>query len=260
MKLAHYTAIGNLEHIVKPDGLHFHLSRFSDMNEPHEIRWAEKVLSKIGLLEPAKNEDRYKVYPYVLSMSGNIDDMTMWRLFGNNGNGVCFVFDHDGIDRIKDTKHRSEGDDTPGCICHNVLYGDDDEILFKIRNMAEHLHSVGLFSNELLCTFLKPMDFYVENEYRYCHVNSQIVMRANPNEIYDTDEEDTKQINVKNTSRGLVRYVGKILPSSALEKIIVGWATSDNTVEIIKSFLDSLVCDECDYSHVEVVKSRFPLV
>ncbi len=257
MELAHYTSLQIALQILQDDGIHFHLSRYSDMNEPHEIAWSKRELIKLGKLDMSSEDTDYV---YVLSLSKKIDDLTMWRLYGLEYMGVCLVFELDTIDDIRNAKPR-KSDDTP-TVCGNVIYGVDDiENVEGIEGMKDKFSKNCLYTNELMCAFVKPVDFKIEGEYRFCHINheEQIWYCDNDSQEFTSSDwnENTYSVKVKNTSHGLVRYVEKIFPISSLKKIIVGGYCNPNTKEIISSFVKEL---NSEYSNVEIILSKFPLV
>lgn len=255
MELAHYTSISNVLKILQKDGLHFHLSRYSDMNEPHEIEWSRRELKRTANF--IENDEDVE-YIYVLSLSKNIDDLTMWRLYGAECSGVCFVLDLDGITKVMDVKSRTVGDESSNCICGPVIYGLDR--MGDVKQMIDKFKHIGLYSNELACAFIKPDGFKSEGEYRFCHVN-----RENCNFSYNqlcqysqsNWEENTAQVDVKCGGNGLIRYVEKIIPASSLKRIIVGGDCNKNTEEIIQTYINNL---DGQYKSVKINRSDYPLI
>lgn len=83
------------------------------------------------------------------------DDLTQWRLYGDNAKGICCVFD---VDESK------LGDDF---VLQYVIYGDS--LLKKLDELQKRLKKINeLFSLDLtqLKCFVKPKDFKVEKEVR----------------------------------------------------------------------------------------------
>lgn len=98
---------------------------------------------------------------YITSFTNRIDDLTMWRLYGDNGKGVCLVFSEP----------------------HNCNYyfpidytGTNSKVCLKAKKICEELDRHGFkFTFKSLETiwqyFLKPKGFSDEHEFRYLRID-----------------------------------------------------------------------------------------
>lgn len=253
MQVSHYTCLQNLTNIVKTDGLHFYMSRFTDIDEPHELAYAFNVLESHRLL--SGREDDEKFYPYILSMSKNLDNLIMWRLFGDLCEGVCLVMEASDFEIIG-SRHHSQTDASPELFGNDVYYGDDD--IDKIRQLYRTLNDVGLHSNELVASFIKPKEFSIENEYRLCHVNNPQwnITRDNKSGNIDFGKtmEQLKNVLIRQQNKRLIRYIETVLDSKCLKKIIIGPKCNECNIPIIRDYLRSI-----NLTDVSVIKSKYPL-
>lgn len=99
---------------------------------------------------------------YITSFTHKIDDLTMWRLYGDNGKGVCLVF--------------SEPHD---CNYYFPIdySGINSEICIKVKKICEELEKHGFkFTFKSLEAiwqyFLKPKGFSDEQEFRYLRIDN----------------------------------------------------------------------------------------
>lgn len=100
---------------------------------------------------------------YITSFTNKIDDLTMWRLYGDNGKGVCLVF--------------SEPNE-----CSYYLpidySGKNSKIYLKSKTICEELlnkHGIKFTFKSLESTwqyFLKPEGFSTEQEMRYLRIDT----------------------------------------------------------------------------------------
>lgn len=99
---------------------------------------------------------------YITSFTNKIDDLTMWRLYGDNGKGVCLIF--------------SEPHD---CNYYFPIdySGINSEICLKAKKICEELDKYGFkFAFKSLEAiwqyFLKPKGFSDEQELRYLRIDN----------------------------------------------------------------------------------------
>lgn len=99
---------------------------------------------------------------YITSFTNKIDDLTMWRLYGDNGNGVCLVF--------------SEPNECPYYLPIDYS-GKKSKIYLKSKSICEELfikHGIKFTFKSLESTwqyFLKPAGFSTEQEMRYLRID-----------------------------------------------------------------------------------------
>lgn len=99
---------------------------------------------------------------YITSFTSKIDDLTMWRLYGDNGKGVCLLFQEP-----LETNH-----------FYPVDYsGDKSNIIKESKRICSELEKHGFkFTFKSLQTiwqyFLKPSGFSDEKELRYLRIDN----------------------------------------------------------------------------------------
>ncbi len=112
--LYHYTSVESLYHIlgVEGDEITMRATHASFMNDPDEFEYADIIIKEsLKQFERLKNlsEDKSRFLagkhgllntlgkiggdPYILSFSEFDDDLTLWRAYGKDGNGVSIGFD-----------------------------------------------------------------------------------------------------------------------------------------------------------------------
>lgn len=133
------------------------------MNDKLEIG---HLYGKLQNEDSAYIEDKTKVHSarhrYITSFTNRIDDLTMWRLYGDNAQGVCLVF--------------SEPYECN--YCFPVDYsGRDSELHIRTKRICDELDKHGIkFTFKSLETtwqyFLKPKGFSDEQELRYLKIDN----------------------------------------------------------------------------------------
>ena len=111
-------------------------------------------------------EDKTKIHyarqRYITSFTNKIDDLTMWRLYGDDAKGVCLVF----LEPYKCDYY------------FPVDYsGKDSDICHRVKRICEKLEKKGIkFTFKSLehtwQYFLKPNGFSYEHELRYLRIDS----------------------------------------------------------------------------------------
>lgn len=100
---------------------------------------------------------------YITSFTDKIDDLTMWRLYGDNGKGVCLVF--------------SEPNECPYYLPVDYL-GKESEICRNVKRICSDLlnkHGIRFTFKSLEYVwqyFLKPEGFCDEQELRYLRIDN----------------------------------------------------------------------------------------
>ena len=136
----------------------FRMNSIISMNDIYEGEWINHLLYGSDKVDDNKlridNIERKNVL--VTSFTGNRDDGSMWRLYGNNGIGVCMGFEIPKKDVTK------------------VIYvAANDENFLKLHNKLSILGKDGLSvvfkSAQDMRYIVKSSTFKVENEYRYLY-------------------------------------------------------------------------------------------
>lgn len=133
------------------------------MNDRMEIG---HIYGKLCNEESTYLEDKTKLHiarsRYITSFTDKIDDLTMWRLYGDNGNGVCLLF----------LEPRNCNYFYPVDYANSV-----PAICLKTKKICDEMEKVGFkFSFKSLETvwqfFLKPIGFSDEAELRYLRIDN----------------------------------------------------------------------------------------
>lgn len=126
------------------------------MNDIYEGAWIDHVL--YGEENSSEEKLRYtyldNINTLITSFASQRDDASMWRLYGNNGNGVCLSFK---VDRTKVSKvvYISEGDKRLSELREKVKKLKDEGINIRFKGIDE------------MKLFVKSSSFNIENEYRF---------------------------------------------------------------------------------------------
>jgi len=126
------------------------------MNDIKEIGHLNGEISKQNPDLENKTKLHFARQRYITCFSDKLDDLTMWRLYGDNGKGVCLVFSQPEVYEYyfpvdycgKKSSKIIEAEE----ICHKMEEQGID-FIFKSKNIIWQY-------------FLKPSDFSYENEYR----------------------------------------------------------------------------------------------
>lgn len=170
----HYTSIKNLISILRSQSVR--LYDFNNFNDSLEFVYANKYFLSKERIELELKEFKSQLFGLSLC-EYNEDNITnninLWRLYADNGNGVCIVFElvNENINEIYGY--------TFGKIKYCQIGVNIDE-LEKIRERAEEHQKKYDFSctnlEELLtpiCCFYKTNLFKIENEIRLFHFSKK---------------------------------------------------------------------------------------
>lgn len=135
------------------------MSSLAIMNDTTEIDYAASYLKKQGIDEELQTVAKDSVYTYITSLSQKRDDLTMWRLYGNDTKGVS-------IEYII-PEHLAE-DFLLARVCYADKKGSDSKLNFikdliqsKIGERMFRLNYWSLWQH-----FFKPYDYVIEQEVR----------------------------------------------------------------------------------------------
>ena len=167
-KLYRYTSSVTLYRIFssKDDPkLHHSLSSLITMNDVTEVDYANSYLLKnnVDMINSVCIEDNRKnsVHTFITSLSDKKDDLTMWRLYGNNATGVCIAYEYDETNF-----------DFSYFMLARVSYADENKKNNKLDFIAELLQSsIGgrkfrLNNWNIWQHFFKPHEYQIESEVR----------------------------------------------------------------------------------------------
>ena len=161
----HYTSLTSLDTILKEDGVKLWATRYGFLNDKREFVWANQVikpeLEKIAKQNGETYDPEHQVHPYIVSFCDAEDDLTMWRLYGNDGKGVCLTFD------INEMDIRFEN-----FMAHmSVVYANENNIRESIE-LAHNIYQQDYANTRIadnyreVSAFVKHKDYEIEQEYR----------------------------------------------------------------------------------------------
>lgn len=265
----HYTTLEALEGILKDD-ICLWATRYDHLNDPHEQIWAKSTIMDYCNQHPYKDflpeqdfEEWFAKDTYILSLCDTPDCRNMWRLYCNDGKGICLTLDRGILSEISHKNARNDPQHTYD-VFENVLYSSKTDI----NNAIEYWRKKGVFNrnpdepiDELmyLCAFIKDKDFEIENEIRYArirelsHINASYNPGIEGGVDYKFNMDDT---DVKYRKRGdieIIPYIELSFPAKTLKSITIGYRYKYDAVEpFIRNFLNK--CGNL-YKEVEIKRS-----
>lgn len=92
-KVCRYTSMDSFFQLIERGSQN--MCSFVSMNDPNEGRYAESWMSwkMVNWRDEPKIDLENRYYLLSCSKSEMIDDLTMWRLYGDDAQGVCIVYD-----------------------------------------------------------------------------------------------------------------------------------------------------------------------
>ena len=158
--LCKYVSLGTYMNMLK--NRTFRINSITSMNDTSESFFLGEFLCNIY----QSNEERYKETvknhnTLITSLSKRYDSALMWRLYGDNGKGVCLVFD------VKDAEAKP------------ILYiGEKTSRYQQLRTAIRNLNKKGIniFVNDIdgLRFFVKSNQFDYEDEYRLVYSSEYV--------------------------------------------------------------------------------------
>lgn len=261
----HYTSLDALKGIIQSK-ICLWATRYDHLNDPHEQVWAKNVISDYCSQDPYINykptehfEDWFAKYSYIISFCDIPDYRNMWRLYCNDGKGVCLSFDAEVL-AAESQKNTNIDPQHSFDVFEKVYYSSKK----TIKDAVEYWRQRGVFNlnhyepiDELmnLCAFIKDDDFSIENELRYARIREISYIEA----LHNSQKEGCIEWkffhddnDVKYRNRGeleIVPYIEIQFPPNALKAITIGYQYKYEELEpYIRSILSS-----CGNSYKEVI-------
>lgn len=165
MRLYKYVSLGT--YLCMLNYKTFRMNSIISMNDIYEGEWINHLLYGSAKIDDNKLriDNIHHKNILVTSFTGNRDDGSMWRLYGNNGLGVCMGFDILKKDVAK------------------VIYVEEkDEYFRKLRDKLSNLNKEGISltfrSAQDMQYIVKSSTFKVENEYRFIYDASSETLKV----------------------------------------------------------------------------------
>lgn len=223
----HYTALTNLGSILQEDGVKLWATRYGFLNDKREFVWANQViqpeLEKIAKQNGEVFDPEHKVHPYILSFCDMGNDPVMWRLYGNDGEGISLTFD------INEMNIRPEN-----MMAHMAVVYTNESNLREAIESAHRIYQQEDSNARLaddyreVAAFIKHKDYEIEQEYRvvkfvgdgFCsEYDPTIESNCKMNDF----TEDSKEIKFRPRGNALIPYVEITLPKTSLKEIRIGY-------------------------------------
>lgn len=251
----HYTSIGvflKLIEEIKDNKFFFHASYFDAQNDPSEFKYGYEVfLNALKKLEDKRGiEDKYKLttiamednmsvtdwnevfidyhstmfhLPFVISFSNDKDNLSLWRSYGSNGNGVALGFDRKAAgvrNCVLDEK------DFPNSMPYavDVSYGEMNDVLKEVLNRHYDVYQK--------CVMKKKDDDLLAFKTNYLYYLCRFLVSLTKHKAYE-EEKETRMVFFKNEKQEeylfkvnrnerLVPYIQVPIPQSSLKRIVLG--------------------------------------
>lgn len=154
-----YTSLKSVFEMLKCGKIR--MSGLAGMNDKSETDYIEKILYGSARANSEVNNI------FILSCSVNKnDDLTQWRLYGDDAKGVCLKFAPD--------KNKLNG---AGFFLQKIKYvdGEYESIIKQLKDLVRHVHSLTDYkfvfrTLHKWCHFIKSEDWNVESEIRLLYI------------------------------------------------------------------------------------------
>ena len=265
----HYTDLDALQGIIGKD-ICLWGTRYDCLNDPYEQMWAGDVIFKsIAQQEEFQDipideiKNVFFFFFFIISFCKRPDYRNMWRLYCNDGNGICLAFDKDVVINHSINNRNNNPLDRYD-LFDEVEYSDRtdiDDIVRKKLKKEEYNFMDEEEPSQLMriAPFIKNKEFAIEEETRYARIRDikQICFSYNEkkggvgDENYYMNENDCKY-RIRNNK--LIPYLDIRFPAEALKEIIVGYALDFNNCKI---YLENYLKEFGNiYDSIEIRKSK----
>lgn len=176
-----YTSLNTLFDSIK--NLSYRMSGIMGMNDKSEANFVDQYFSKIEtkpINEKPLNFQHHKTISslnkrYISSCSTNKDDLTLWRLYGDDAKGVCLGF------KINSEKNNSS------FLINKVKYANSKGELKELDFIAEIIRNVKRETNfnfefrklKIWRHFFKPYEYEIEKEIRILAIDNEFLEKIN---------------------------------------------------------------------------------
>ncbi len=215
----HYTSIASLDGIVREDSICLRATHYQHLNDKIEVVWCQESLRELcDELKDISDEDfqLYHSTPYIISFCNTNDDFNMWRLYGNDGNGIMLCFDHELLQAVSKNKAETS--------LGKVLYSNNENRKEKYQQ-ASQIYDIQTVNDPVedrfaACAFVKKDSYQIENEERFVIIKDQGIFFQN-GEFITAESKN----GIKHRMRGseLVPFIEVPFPIEILKAIVVGY-------------------------------------
>lgn len=170
-----YTSLDSLISMI--NNMSYQMCGIAGMNDKSETDYFDK---KYGNQDFSPVSVRNYNNVYLSSGTSRNDDLTMWRLYGNDGQGVCLVFDVNTSSNF---------------YIANVDYAKDDKSHIQVEFIKEIIEKGLKFNNlNVWKHFFKPNEYSIEQEIRLIFEDNNTSLLTN----------DDKKIWIKTNNSSII--------------------------------------------------------
>lgn len=248
----HYTRLEALSGILRKN-LCLWATRYDHLNDPSEQIWAERyalkeIHNKMGYKDISLPDIRDWLLKtsYIISLCKEPDYRNLWRLYCDDGRGVCLILDKDILRRSSYDKLMNNFKDD-FCIIEDVEYASEKSIEYAINKMAKK-KSFDIVDEEAasqlmrVVPFIKNDDFSIEKETRFAVLRDfdKISISPGASNMEISTEVFPNEHNVRYRMRGneLVPYLEIEFPPESLKGFILGYEVDE---ESAKEYINKLI-------------------
>lgn len=265
----HYTSLDALRSILGSE-ICLWATKYKYLNDPSEKIWAEKyVLEAIKKMDGFQQDTSIHIQnwlskdAYILSLCSKGDDRNMWRLYSNDGKGVCLILDREVLLETCWNKMCKDANNN-FVIVENVEYAKPEGVEKAIKKCLNK-EAFNIMDEELesrlmrIAPFIKNADFKIENEIRCAILREFGKISMSYDEISNRPGKETVEKNyhnVKYRMRGneLIPYIEIKLPAKALKGITLGYEVEEN---VATDYINSIISDNMEfYRGLKILKSK----
>jgi len=233
-EIAKYTTFDTLIAILKSNKIR--MNSIASMNDKTETDFLEdKIKNYKDKYERDLDKYLFADKEFIISFTKRVDDLDMWRLYGDNAQGICLVFKRK--DKENDELYKINYVDPENPTLAKI---DEFNNLLKSKNIRFYFWLLHKY-----CHFIKHTDYHSEDEYRY---------------LERSDSPDGWFVNRDNGI--LTPFIEKSLKQEdedrnsypfILQKIILGPAMRENDVNMTQVFY--MITHKDEYTTVNAVST-----
>lgn len=256
----HYTNLSNINSILTKEGIKLWATRYGYFDDKSEYVWAKKHifrhLRKTSNMTEEEFDYEYEniTHPYVVSLTFLEDNLNMWRLYGNNGEGISLVFDIDRIEEYckSETEKILRNVNGQDMSCLSTSYTNEEKLKQAIYNTYKlYARAKGNLIDDLnnlddlseVVAFIKKDDYEIEDEYRICRF-SHHGFTCSPKDgdcVIKDYNEMIDDVKLRVRGKQLIPYVEIVLPKDTLKGIYIGYECDfEKTKTALELFLQNV--------------------
>lgn len=154
-ELCRYTSLSSLFRQINSN--QHSMASLEGMNDSSEIDYVDSLLLGDGVEAQAFDQGEGNIF-FILSLCGKeqVDNLTLWRLYGDDSKGVCIVYEPLSADL------------PIGFMMKNIVY--DDKLLSILKSIIGCIQGKEeykyVYRNDTWKHFFKPKDYEIEKEVR----------------------------------------------------------------------------------------------